>query len=35
LPVVLLHASGGARRQEGILSLMQMAKSLAALAALP
>ena len=26
LPVVLLHASGGARMQEGILSLMQMAK---------
>lgn len=32
LPVVLLHASGGARMQEGILSLMQMAKSVAALA---
>ncbi len=31
LPVVLLHASGGARMQEGILSLMQMAKSVAAL----
>jgi len=31
LPVVLLHASGGARMQEGILSLMQMAKTLAAL----
>ena len=27
LPVVLLHASGGARMQEGILSLMQMARS--------
>ena len=31
LPVVLLHASGGARMQEGILSLMQMAKAVAAL----
>jgi acetyl-CoA carboxylase carboxyl transferase subunit beta len=31
LPVVLLHASGGARMQEGLLSLMQMAKSVAAL----
>jgi acetyl-CoA carboxylase carboxyl transferase subunit beta len=31
LPVVLLHASGGARMQEGILSLMQMAKIVAAL----
>jgi acetyl-CoA carboxylase carboxyl transferase subunit beta len=31
LPVVLLHASGGARMQEGILSLMQMAKMVAAL----
>lgn len=31
LAVVLLHASGGARMQEGILSLMQMAKTLAAL----
>ena len=31
LPVILLHASGGARMQEGILSLMQMAKSVAAL----
>jgi acetyl-CoA carboxylase carboxyl transferase subunit beta len=30
LPVVLLHASGGARMQEGILSLMQMAKGVAA-----
>ncbi|HLK37251.1 MAG TPA: acetyl-CoA carboxylase, carboxyltransferase subunit beta [Polyangiaceae bacterium] len=30
-PVVLLHASGGARMQEGILSLMQMAKTVAAL----
>jgi acetyl-CoA carboxylase carboxyl transferase subunit beta len=34
LPVVLLHASGGARMQEGILSLMQMAKTVAALARL-
>ena len=31
LPAVLLQASGGARMQEGILSLMQMAKSVAAL----
>ncbi len=31
LPVVLLQASGGARMQEGILSLMQMAKMVAAL----
>ncbi len=31
LPVVLLSASGGARMQEGILSLMQMAKSVSAL----
>jgi acetyl-CoA carboxylase carboxyl transferase subunit beta len=31
LPVVLLQASGGARMQEGILSLMQMAKSVSAL----
>jgi acetyl-CoA carboxylase carboxyl transferase subunit beta len=31
LPVVLLHASGGARMQEGIFSLMQMAKTCAAL----
>lgn len=31
VPVVLLHASGGARMQEGILSLMQMAKTVAAL----
>ncbi|MFO0548563.1 MAG: acetyl-CoA carboxylase, carboxyltransferase subunit beta [Polyangiaceae bacterium] len=30
-PVVLLQASGGARMQEGILSLMQMAKAVAAL----
>ncbi|HEY5955269.1 MAG TPA: acetyl-CoA carboxylase, carboxyltransferase subunit beta [Polyangiaceae bacterium] len=32
LPVMLLHASGGARMQEGILSLMQMAKACSALA---
>jgi len=31
VPVVLFQASGGARMQEGILSLMQMAKSVAAL----
>jgi len=31
LPVILLHASGGARMQEGILSLMQMAKTMSAL----
>jgi acetyl-CoA carboxylase carboxyl transferase subunit beta len=31
LPVVLLQASGGARMQEGILSLMQMAKTVSAL----
>jgi acetyl-CoA carboxylase carboxyl transferase subunit beta len=30
LPVVLLQASGGARMQEGTLSLMQMAKTVAA-----
>jgi acetyl-CoA carboxylase carboxyl transferase subunit beta len=30
LPVVLLQSSGGARMQEGILSLMQMAKTVAA-----
>ncbi len=34
LPVVLLSASGGARMQEGVLSLMQMAKSVAAREAL-
>lgn len=34
LPVVLFSASGGARMQEGTLSLMQMAKSSAALARL-
>ncbi len=32
LPVVLFTASGGARMQEGILSLMQMAKTSAAIA---
>lgn len=32
LPVVLVSASGGARMQEGILSLMQMAKTVGALA---
>ncbi|MFH1808498.1 MAG: acetyl-CoA carboxylase, carboxyltransferase subunit beta [Pseudomonadota bacterium] len=32
-PVILFCASGGARMQEGILSLMQMAKTTAALAA--
>ncbi len=31
LPAVLLQASGGARMQEGVLSLMQMAKTVAAL----
>jgi acetyl-CoA carboxylase carboxyl transferase subunit beta len=31
LPVILLQASGGARMQEGILSLMQMAKMVGAL----
>ena len=31
LPVVLLHSSGGARMQEGILSLMQMVKVVSAL----
>lgn len=34
LPVVLVTASGGARMQEGILSLMQMAKTSAAVARL-
>src|SRR5690606_18973282 len=29
--VIIVHASGGARMQEGILSLMQMAKTVAAL----
>lgn len=32
LPLILFCASGGARMQEGILSLMQMAKTSAALA---
>jgi acetyl-CoA carboxylase carboxyl transferase subunit beta len=32
LPMILFSASGGARMQEGILSLMQMAKTAAALA---
>jgi len=31
MPCLLLHASGGARMQEGILSLMQMAKTVSAL----
>lgn len=34
LPVIIISASGGARMQEGILSLMQMAKVSAALARL-
>ena len=34
MPVVIVAASGGARMQEGILSLMQMAKTSAALARL-
>ena len=34
LPVIILSASGGARMQEGILSLMQMAKTSGALAKL-
>ncbi len=34
LPLVVVASSGGARMQEGILSLMQMAKTSAALAAL-
>lgn len=32
LPVVIVHTSGGARMQEGIISLMQMAKTSAAAA---
>jgi acetyl-CoA carboxylase carboxyl transferase subunit beta len=32
VPAIVLSASGGARMQEGILSLMQMAKTTAALA---
>lgn len=31
LPLILISASGGARMQEGILSLMQMAKTAAAI----
>lgn len=34
IPVIIVSASGGARMQEGILSLMQMAKTSAALARL-
>lgn len=34
LPLIIVSASGGARMQEGILSLMQMAKSSAAIARL-
>jgi acetyl-CoA carboxylase carboxyl transferase subunit beta len=34
IPLILVSASGGARMQEGILSLMQMAKTSAALALL-
>ena len=34
LPLIIFSASGGARMQEGILSLMQMAKTSAALARL-
>ena len=34
LPLIIFSASGGARMQEGILSLMQMAKTSAALAKL-
>ena len=34
LPVIIVSASGGARMQEGILSLMQMAKTSAALSKL-
>jgi len=33
-PAIVINASGGARMQEGVLSLMQMAKSCAALARL-
>ncbi len=35
LPLILFSASGGARMQEGILSLMQMAKTSAALGGSP
>jgi acetyl-CoA carboxylase carboxyl transferase subunit beta len=34
VPAIIISASGGARMQEGVLSLMQMAKSCAALAKL-
>ena len=34
IPVIIVSASGGARMYEGILSLMQMAKTSAALAKL-
>ena len=34
IPVIIVSASGGARMQEGILSLMQLAKTSAALAKL-
>ncbi|MEN8734266.1 MAG: acetyl-CoA carboxylase carboxyltransferase subunit beta, partial [Lentimonas sp.] len=34
IPVIIVSASGGARMQEGILSLMQLAKTSAALARL-
>ena len=34
MPVIIVSASGGARMQEGIISLMQMAKTSAALAKL-
>lgn len=34
VPLILVTASGGARMQEGVLSLMQMAKTAAAMAAL-
>ena len=35
LPVILFCCSGGARMQEGIVSLMQMAKTAAALKNIP
>ncbi len=35
LPLIIFSASGGARMQEGILSLMQMAKTAAAIQRLP
>ena len=34
LPLIVVSASGGARMQEGTLSLMQLAKTFAALARL-